>query len=231
MKIKLYIVEEQEFLRDAYNAVLPLEPTLDVVGISGNTNTDGVMSVLSAFQPDVMILGTKMLQSSTIIQLETIQEHFPDLGIVLLSTLFDIKGIKQLKEYTNNISKGSAFLLKRSIDKTSQLTQIVHAVVEGQIVLDPVIMENLICVGESKTTFLQELTHRELEVLNWMANGYRNNTIADVLGVDQNTLQIKKKKIYSKLDMQSNSKHPRVSSIMLYLKATGQLLNYDLLGM
>ncbi len=94
-KIKLYIVEEQELLRDAYNAVLPSEPTIEVVGISGNNDTDSVLSVLTALQPDAVLLGTKMLQQNTITQLESIREGFPNLGIVLLSTLYDVKGIKQ----------------------------------------------------------------------------------------------------------------------------------------
>ena len=226
-KIKLYIVEEQELLRDAYNAVLPSEPTIDVVGISGDSSTESVMSVLSALQPDAVLLGTKMLQAGTITQLETIREQFPELGIILLSTLYDIKGIKQLRGFTKGSSKGCAFLLKHSIDRASQITQVVHAVTEGQVILDSVVMEGLIGAGESKTTFLKELTHRELEVLSWMAKGYRNATIAEVLCVDPKTIERHINSIYSKLNMVTNSKHPRVSSIMLYLKATGLLPQDD----
>lgn len=226
-KIKLYIVEEQEILRDAYNAVLPSEPTIDVVGISGDSSTESVMSVLTALQPDAVLLGTKMLQSGTITQLETIREQFPDLGIILLSTLYDIQGIKQLRGFTKGSSRGCAFLLKHSIDRANQITQVVHAVTEGQVILDSVVMEGLIGAGESKTTFLKELTHRELEVLSWMAKGYRNATIAEVLCVDPKTIERHINSIYSKLNMVTNSKHPRVSSIMLYLKATGLLPQDD----
>ena len=222
-KIRLYIVEEQELLRDAYRATLPGEPTLDVVGISGDSSTEAVLGVLSALQPDAVILGTKMLQPSTIAQLETIREQFPDLGIVLLSTLYDLKGIKQLRTFTRGSSKGCAFLLKHSIDRASQLVQVVHAVTEGQVILDSVVMEGLIGAGESKTAFLKELTHRELEVLSWMAKGYRNATIAEILCVDPKTVERHINSIYSKLNMVATSKHPRVASIMLYLRATGQL--------
>ncbi len=117
--------------------------------------------------------------------------------------------------------------MKHSIDRASQLTQVVHAVTEGQVILDSVVMEGLIGAGESKTTFLKELTHRELEVLSWMAKGYRNATIAEVLCVDPKTIERHINSIYSKLNMVTNSKHPRVSSIMLYLKATGLLPQDD----
>lgn len=226
-KIKLYIVEEQELLRDAYRAALPLEATIEVVGISSDSSTESIIGVLSALRPDAIVLGTKMLQPNTITQLETIRERFPELGVVLLSTLFDIQGIRQLRGFTKGSSKGCAFLLKHSIDRISQLTQVVHAVTEGQVILDSVVMEGLIGAGESKTAFLKELTHRELEVLSWMAKGYRNATIAEVLCVDPKTVERHINSIYSKLNMVTNSKHPRVSAIILYLKATGQLPQED----
>ncbi|MDD5095774.1 MAG: LuxR C-terminal-related transcriptional regulator, partial [Dehalococcoidia bacterium] len=156
-------------------------------------------------------------------QLEVIREQYPNIGIILLSTLYDIQGIKELREFTKKSSKGCAFLLKHSIDRIGQLTQVVHAVTEGQVILDSVVMEGLIGAGEAKTTFLKELTHRELEVLSWMAKGYRNGTIAEILCVDPKTIERHINAIYSKLNMVTESKHPRVNSIMLYLRATGQL--------
>ncbi|MFA4835814.1 MAG: response regulator transcription factor [Dehalococcoidia bacterium] len=222
-KIRLYIVEEQEILQQAYKAAFPSELTIEIVGISGDVNIEVIVGILSATHPDAVILGTKMLKPSTITQLETIREKFPSIGIILLSTLFDIQGIKQLREFTKKSSKGCAFLLKHSIDRIGQLTQVVNAVTEGQVILDSVVMEGLIGAGEAKTAFLKELTHRELEVLSWMAKGYRNGTIAEVLCVDPKTIERHINAIYSKLNMVTDSKHPRVHSIMLYLKATGQL--------
>ena len=224
-KIKVFVVEEQELLRDAYQAVLPAEPTIEIMGISGDTDTESILNMLSSLKPEAVVLGTKMLQPSTIKEMEEIREKFPDIGIVLLSTLYDIQGIKQLRGFTKNSSKGCAFLLKHSIDRISQLTQVIHAVTEGQVILDSVVMEGLIGAGETKTAFLKELTHRELEVLSWMAKGYRNATIADVLCVDPKTIERHINSIYSKLNMVTENKHPRVNSIMLYLKATGQLPN------
>lgn len=226
-KIKLYVVEEQEILQEAYKAVLPLEATIEVQGISGDTNTDSIMGVLSVMEPDAILLGTKMLQPGIITQLESIRERFPEIGIALLSTLYDVQGIKELREFTKRSSKGCAFLLKHSIDRVSQLTQVIHAVTEGQVILDSVVMEGLIGAGEVKTTFLKELTHRELEVLSWMAKGYKNGTIAEVLCVDPKTIERHINSIYSKLNMVTESKHPRVNAIMLYLRATGQLHGDD----
>ena len=222
-KIRLYIVEEQEILQQAYSVAFPAETSVEIVGMSNDTSVEVVVGILAALKPDVVILGTKMLKSGTITQLEAIRDQFPDIGIILLSTLYDLQGIKELREFTRSGSKGCAFLLKHSIDRVNQLTKIVHSVVEGQVILDPVVMEGLIGAGDAKAAFLKDLTQREMEVLSWMSKAYKNATIADILCVDPKTIERHINAIYSKLNMVTDSKHPRVNAIMLYLAATGQL--------
>ena len=222
-KIRLYIVEEQEILQQAYSAAFPAQTSIEIVGMSNDTSVEVVVGILAALKPDVVILGTKMLKSGTITQLEAIRDQFPEIGIVLLSTLFENQGIKELREFTRSSSKGCAFLLKHSIDRIDQLTQVVHSVTEGQVILDPIVMEGIIGAGDAKATFLKDLTQREMEVLSWMAKAYKNATIADVLCVDPKTVERHINAIYSKLNMVTDSKHPRVNAIMLYLAATGQL--------
>ncbi len=51
-RIRLYVVEEQEILREAYKAVLPLQPDIDVAAISGDSNINTIMSVLSVIKAE-----------------------------------------------------------------------------------------------------------------------------------------------------------------------------------
>ncbi|MCL0037309.1 response regulator transcription factor [Dehalococcoidia bacterium] len=223
-RVRLYVVEEQEILQEAYKAAFPSEPTIDLIGIAGEGDAEAIMSALAELRPNAVLLGTKMLQPEVIDRLATVRERYPYVGIVLLATLYDVKGIKQLREFTKKSSKGCAFLLKHSIDRIDQLVQVIHAVTEGQVILDPLVMEGLIGAGDSRTAFLKDLTPRELEVLSWMAKELKNSTIADILCVDPKTIERHINSIYSKLNgTWSEDKHPRVSAIMLYLKATGQL--------
>lgn len=80
---------------------------------------------------------------------------------------------------------------------------------------------------EDSSLLLRELTSRELEVLSWISKGLRNQTIAEILCVDPKTVERHINSIYSKLDLGSESRHARVSAVMLYLKATGQLSGED----
>ena len=168
-------------------------------------------------------MGFKILQPTTVEKLETIREGCPEAALVLLSASYDVKGIKALREFTRGAAVGCAYLLKHTIDTVAQLTHMIHSVAEGRIILDPAVMEGLITSGDSESTFLKDLTPRELEVLNWMAKGYRNSTIAEVLCLEPKTVERHINSIYSKLGNGSESKHARVQATRLYLRATGVL--------
>ena len=177
-----------------------------------------------------MLLGVKMAERATVEKLEKLREACPDLALVLLFAFYDAQGIKALREYSKNASSGSAYLLKHNIDTAEQLTQVILSVSEGRIIMDPMVMEGLIRTGETENSFLRELSPRELEVLSWMAKGYRNNTIADVLSRDVETVERHINNIYSKLHNEKDegghdSPHPRVRAALTYLKATGMLPN------
>jgi len=221
--VRLYIVEEQEIFRQAYKAFFPLETGIELVGMSGENKAEIIVSTLRMLSADVLLMGTKTLSESEVEILETIREQYSDLGLVLLSSLYDIKGIKRLREFAKKGSKGCAYLLKYSIDTMSELAQVIFGVVEGRVILDPIVMERLIDAGESKTAALKELTSREVEVLNWMAKGYRNETIAEVLCLEQKTVERHINSIYSKLGDNTESRHQRVHAVMIYLQATGHL--------
>ena len=81
----------------------------------------------------------------------------------------------------------------------------------------------MISAGESAKSFLGELTRREVEVLSWMARGYKNDTIAEVLTLDTKTVERHINNVYSKLGDCSDSMNPRVYAVMSYLGATGML--------
>lgn len=243
-RIKLYVAEEQEILCQAYKSTFLSEPSIDVVGIVGGRDSEAIISDLLKLTPDVVLLGTKMLQSDIIEKLQAISRHYPEMGVVLLSALYDVKSLDQLRAFPLRSSKGYAFILKHSIDRTDQLVDVVHAVTKGLVVIDPLVQDGLFSVrGSRVTTFddtadwqdagsrtadastssLQTLTRRELEVLRWMARGLKNNTIAEVLRVDPRTVKCHVNSIYGKLHGKLDSKHPRIRAIMLYLKAIGRI--------
>lgn len=221
--MKLYIAEEQQILREAYQSFFLPHQAIEVVGSSGDTSAESLLAAAATFQPNVLLMGIKVLQPTAIEKLEAIREQSPETAIVLLSAYFDVKGIRALREFSRGASVGCAYLLKHTIDTVEQLTQVVQSAGEGRVILDPAVMEGLIANADPTSTVLKELSTRELEVLSWMAKGYRNGTIAEVLCLEPKTVERHINSIYSKLGENTDSKHMRVHTTTLYLKATGQL--------
>ena len=222
-KIRLYLAEEQQILREAYQSFFLPHPGLEVVGISGDTAVEALVTGASALKPDVILLGIKILQPTVVEKLEALRESCPEVSIVLFSAYYEVNGIKALRQFSRGALAGCAYLLKHTIDTVEQLTQVIHAVAEGRIIVDPTVMEGLIATSESKSSFLKYLSPRELEVLSWMTKGYRNGTIAEVLCLEPKTIERHINNIYSKLGPVPDSKHPRVHAITLYLRGTGML--------
>ena len=221
--VSLYIAEEQQILREAYHSFFAPHPDIEVVGASEDTTDDSLTRSVATLQPKVLLLGIKILQPGAVERLEELRKARPDMAIVLLSAYYDVKGITALRHFSSGGSAGCAYLLKHTIDTVEQLTQVVLSVAEGRIILDQVVMEGLMSNPESKSPQLQQLSPRELEVLSWMAKGYRNSTIAEVLCLEPKTVERHINNIYSKLGHFPPSKDQRVHAVTLYLKGTGQL--------
>lgn len=220
---KLYLAEEQNILLQAYRAFFEAHNTIQVVGSSSETSSESLIAAAMTFKPDVMLVGVKTLQPATVERLEALRERASDVAVILLSAFYEVPGLKSLREFFRSAPGGYAYLLKHTVDSVEQLSQVVQSVAEGRVILDPKVMEGLISSGEAHGTFLKELSPRELEVLSWMAKGYRNDTIAAVLSRDPKTVERHINSIYSKLEATLDSRHPRVYAVLLYLKAAGIL--------
>lgn len=219
----VYLAEEQQILREAYQSFLSSHPNIRLLGSSGDTTGETLVGAITNLKADALLLGIKVLQATTMEKLEMVREQCPEVGIVLLSASYDLKGLKALREFTRRASMGCAFLLKHTIDTVEQLIQVIQAVTERRIILDPLVMEGLISTGDAQSTLLKELSPRELEVLSWMAKGHRNETIAELLFLEPKTVERHINSIYSKLGGGPGSRHSRVQAVLLYLKAAGLL--------
>ncbi len=217
------MAEEQSILRDLYQSAFKDQPTIKLVGCSGDISSESLVGAVKVLSPDVMILGVKVVQPATVEKLELVREARPQLASVLLFGFYDPQGIKALRRFSGGASAGFAYLLKHTIDTVEQLTQVVHSVAEGRIIVDPTVLGDLIHTGDMRGSLLRELSPRELEVLSWMAKGYRNETIAGVLSRDVKTVERHINNIYSKLQGDEPSLDPRVNASLIFLKATGLL--------
>ena len=228
--VRLFLAEEQQILMQAYQTFFKSSPEVEVVGYSADTSGDALIEAVTNHNPDVMLLGVKALRPSTVEQLEALRAAHPNLGIVLLFAFYDAQGIKALREFSRDVNVGRAYLLKHTIDTVDQLTHAISSVAEGRMIIDPTVMEELIKTGDAQGGMMRELSPKALEVLHWVARGYRNESIAGVLSRDVKTIERHINNIYTTLlDSEDDARHPRVRAALMYLRATGVLSTEQLI--
>ncbi len=221
--VRLFIIEEQQILKQTYQTLFSSYAGTEVLGSCGDMSPASLETV-STLVPDVVLLGVKAVRADTVGKLGAIREANPKIGIVLLSSIYDAQGIKALRQFSQGSSSGCAYLLKHTVDTMEQLTQAIHSVAEGRVIVDPAVMGELIKTEQFQTGALRELSPKALEVLSWMAKGYRNEAIAGVMARDVKTIERHINNIYATVFCDDDDTGDRrVSAALMYLRATGAL--------
>jgi len=222
-KVKLLIAEEQEVFREAYQSFFSRHPNIELISVSEDNDGESLVGKARVLKPNVILLGIGALQPASIKTLEMLRENCPQVGIVLLSASYNVAHFDALRRLSRRASSGRAYLLKHNMNSVRELTPVILGVARGRITIDPAVMDGLMAAADSPDFLLKELSPRELEVLGWMAKGYRNNTIADILYLELKTVEHHVNSIFNKLGDCPDSKDTRIHAITLYLTATGRL--------
>lgn len=222
-KLSVYVVEEQEIFRDAYSAFFAEHEDIEIVSVDTSYDANVLPELIASSRPDVLLIGVKVLSASVVEQLEAVQRACQDTALVLLAAAYEGDGLRALREFARKSRNGYAYLLKHMVDTPDELESVITAVSEGRVVLDPAGMAGMVVPSTIEEDRVQRLSPRELEVLGIMAKGYRNSAVAQMLGLENKTIDRHINSIYSKLDEGLNTLHPRVAAIILYMRAMGQL--------
>lgn len=103
------------------------------------------------------------------------------------------------------LNGGVYAILQREAD-AAWMMQALDTVTEGLIVFDPALIEPLTARAETPIEpLLENLTPRESEVLQYLAEGLANKAIAQTLGISHNTVKFHINAIFTKLNVQSRT--------------------------
>ncbi|MHB8104208.1 MAG: helix-turn-helix transcriptional regulator [Dehalococcoidales bacterium] len=220
--IKLYTVEEDEIFPDLCQAVLQLKEPIELLGVLKRRDIGNLRKTVLILAPDVVLVSIKDLKADIITELEQIRLDYPKMGIVFLLGFCNAQDIEQLRRlFILKRGGGIALFLKQPSAKMEWLCMAIAAASQGQFVLDAPLAAFMFG-GKPGPSFLKQFTHKELEILTLLANGYTNLAIAAALYIDNKTVEHHLNNIYSKLkeNYEFGDKHLRVSVAKLYLDAT-----------
>jgi DNA-binding NarL/FixJ family response regulator len=218
--IRILIADDQEITREGFRRVLETQPGLKVVGMAN----DGLEAIALAETtcPDVAILDIRMPRLNGLEAAQRMRQTCPDIGVLLLSFYDDPAYVRT---FFKQGAAGKAFLLKQTLGRIEELVRAINAVANGQIMLDPMIVDALI--NDAPLATLKDLTPQEFRVLELMTKGYTNTGIAEALVVQERTVENYVSNIFAKLHLRDKSQQARVQAVLLFLEATGRLRPND----
>lgn len=199
--IKIFIVDDSEIHLEGMKSILKRSDNLTVTATAQTAGE--AKQLLRKEKYDLAILDISLEEETDGLDLaHFIKTTFPDMPIIILSHYKDIHYIIQsLKMQLNG------YLAKDT--QAEELICAIQTVVQGKgFYFGNTISYNDIIKafgGEEnvKKRKPYELTDRELEVIQLLANGYTSKEIANELNIDRNTVETYKDRIKSKLDCKS----------------------------
>jgi DNA-binding NarL/FixJ family response regulator len=216
--MRLVIVDDSVLVRGGL-ALLLKEAGVEVLSAVGSVAE--LASVLRSEDLDAVILDIRMPPTFTdegLRAAQQIRSQHPRMGILVLSQFLESEyAMRLLTDAPEHIG----YLLKDRVSDVAVVLDALHRVIEGECVLDPTIVNTLIRRPRDPGP-LDELTERELGVLELMAQGRSNTAIAERLYMSPRTLETHVRRILQKLDLQESPEdHRRVLAVLRYLRGTG----------
>ena len=199
--LRILLVDDHVLFRKGMAALLTPRQDIEVVGEAG----DGLEAIAQAREmlPDVILMDIHMPQCSGLEAVRIIKREMPHVHIVMLTVSDDDRDL-----FTAIKNGAEGYLLKNL--EPYQLFEMLEGVRRGEApisgTLAAKILQEFRRLDQSrvpKPEVRDELTPREIEVLERVVEGATNREIAEVLTITENTVKIHLRNILEKLHLQN----------------------------
>jgi DNA-binding NarL/FixJ family response regulator len=213
--VRVAIAEDSVLLREGVARLLG-EGGMDVV--SQCEDADELLESIGSHEVDVAIVDIRLPPTHSDEGLRAaleIRSRHPGTGVLVLSQYVELGlAMKLLAESAD----GVGYLLKDRISDVNEFMAAVRRVAEGGSAIDPIIVSTLLSRRRDDDP-LDQLTPREREVLDLMAQGNSNQGIADKLVITLRAVEKYVSSIFTKLRLPSTgTESRRVLAVLLFLR-------------
>jgi len=213
--LRIVLADDAVLLREALAASLAAAG-FEVVGQAADV--ESLMRLVREARPDVAVIDVRMPPSHTTEGLEAaraIRAEQPSIAILVLSQYIETRYAVDL---LRDDAGGVGYLLKDRVTRIADLADAVRRVSAGESVIDPEVVGRLLGRAREHSP-LDELTGREREILQLMAEGRSNAGIAEKLVLEAKTMEGHVTRIFSKLALEPDAEgHRRVLAVLTYLR-------------
>ena len=174
-RLRVVVADDSVLLREGIKRILE-EGGFEVVGQCGTAGD--LMLKVRSYEPDLAIVDIRMPPTHSdegLRAAQEIRERHPGMAVLVLSQYVESGYALELLA---DSAEGVGYLLKDRVSDVKDFTAAARRVASGGTALDPEVVSRL--VGRRKGTGpLDELSPREREVLELMAEGRSNQGIAE----------------------------------------------------
>lgn len=168
--------------------------------------------------PDAVVVDIRMPPTHTTEGLDAandLRERHPSVGVLVLSAHVEPHYALQLIE---SGAQGAGYLLKERVADLGELTDAIRRVAAGGLVIDPSVVAQLVRRQRVRSP-LDDLSERERDVLEVMAEGRSNQAICQRLFMSQKTVEAHVRSVFTKLGLhQGADDNRRVLAVLTFLR-------------
>jgi DNA-binding NarL/FixJ family response regulator/class 3 adenylate cyclase len=213
--VKVVLADDSVLLREGIARLLD-DVGFDVVAQSGTA--EDLLRHVAMHHPDVAVVDIRMPPTQTdegLRAAKEIRERHPGTGVLVLSQYVEPGYAMDL---LSESAEGLGYLLKDRVSDVDEFAAAIRRVSEGGSALDPTVVSQL--VGRNRRDDpLADLSPREREVLELMAEGRSNQAIAERLFVTLRAVEKHVTSIFVKLRLPATAEdHRRVLAVLALLR-------------
>lgn len=195
---KVLLVEDHVVLRQGLKALFAEEPDIHIVGEADDGRS--ALQQIPEVEPNVVLIDISMPGLNGIEATRQIRQYYPEIKVVVLSMHANEEYVLQMLQ-----AGASGYVLKQS-DSSELLIAIRAALSDGAFLSPPisrVMIDNYVrrAAARRQDFSLFQLTPREREVLQLLAEGLPNRKIAKQLGISVKTVESHRSNMMSKLGL------------------------------
>ena len=221
MTVRVVFADDNFLVREGLAGLLNETPGVDLVETVADP--DALLAAVATHRPDAVLTDIRMPPTFTtegIDAAKRIRVEYPDTGVVVLSQYVEEDYAFAL--LSDGVA-GLGYLLKERVSQVDELVRALQDVARGGSAHDPKVVEGLMNRKNQETSSaLQGLTERELEVLQELATGRSNASVAKTLFMSERAVEKHVGSVFMKLGLVHESDvNRRVMAVLAFLEATG----------
>ena len=215
-QLRVVLADDAALIRQGLARILD-DAGFQVVGQAASAPE--LLALVNASRPDVAIVDIRMPPTFTdegLVAAHQLQLRHPGVGVLVLSQYVDLAyAMKLITDKAERVG----YLLKDRITDATQFTSAVRHIADGGSLVDPSLVEELVH-AKRQPDHLSNLTAREREVLELLAQGRTDRGIAQELYLAPKTVEAHLRSIFRKLDLPAEAtENRRVHAVLTALRA------------